>query len=135
MLGDVLSPFSSTSTNGISTKANRLSIFSTPEFSEARHEVNRSWRTWLAVLTPIVMGLTLAALFLFHARTERISEENRKYLEQIAQIQEVVRVQNAESKRDRAHLNRDRDYLKRELENTRASLKRLERAVKTGEYQ
>lgn len=45
----------------------------------------------------------------------------------MVEAREVIRAQNQRSFDDRAHLNK-------ELANTRDSLERLERAVKTGEY-
>lgn len=127
-------PFKTTLTNNGSSTGNRWSIFSTPEFSAAAREVNRSWQTWLLVLSPVVLGAILAALSISiqqnqaaSYRAEALAQSNATTLDQLLEAREVIRVQNQRSINDRAHLNA-------ELANTRASLERLERAVKTGQY-
>lgn len=83
--------------------------------------------TWVDIsIKGLALGLLLSLVMSFH-QNKQASRANTATLERLVEAHETIRTQNQRSIDDRAHLNT-------ELENTRKSLQRLERAVKTGEY-
>jgi hypothetical protein len=81
----------------------------------------------LALVLLLTLLVTLKESREASLRAEREVQRNTQILGQLIEAREIIRVQNQRSIDDRAHLNT-------ELDNTRQSLRRLERAVKTGEY-